>query len=102
MKAGREHLVPLSERALTILAEQPRSGEFVFEGREVAAPLSNMAMLELMRDMRGKGATVHGLRSSFPRLERQRDALPARAMRACASARCRRCERERLSARQRR
>ena len=65
MKAGREHLVPLSERALTILSEQPRSGEFVFEGRKAAAPLSNMAMLELMRDMRGKGATVHGLRSSF-------------------------------------
>ena len=65
MKSDREHLVPLSERAVALLAEQPRSGEFVFEGRKVGAPLSNMSMLELMRDMRGKGATVHGLRSSF-------------------------------------
>jgi integrase len=65
MKAGREHLVPLSERAVAILAEQPQSGEFVFEGRKAGAPLSNMAMLELMRDMRGKGATVHGFRSTF-------------------------------------
>ena len=55
----------LSERALEIIAAQPRDGEFVFTGRKSGAPLSNMSMLELMRDMRGKGATVHGFRSSF-------------------------------------
>jgi len=65
MKAGREHRVPLSDRALEILAKQPHADVFVFNGRKAGAPLSNMAMLELMRDMRGKGATVHGLRSSF-------------------------------------
>jgi integrase len=66
MKSGREHRVPLSDRALEIIGEPSRRGDdFVFAGRKAGAPLSNMSMLELMRDMRGKGATVHGLRSSF-------------------------------------
>jgi integrase len=57
MKAGKEHRVPLSERALTILREVPRQGARIF-------PLSNMAMLELIKGMR-PGLTVHGFRSSF-------------------------------------
>ena len=65
MKSGVEHRVPLSERALEIITKQPRDGELVFAGRRAGAPLSNMSMLELMRDMRGKGATVHGFRSTF-------------------------------------
>jgi integrase len=63
MKAAREHEVPLSDRALAILAG-PSDGEFVFGGRN-GRPLSNMAMLELLRGMLGKGATVHGFRSTF-------------------------------------
>jgi integrase len=65
MKAGREHRVPLSDRAIAVLKALPRGasgGEFVF-ARE-SKPLSNMSMLELLRGMR-KGATVHGFRSSF-------------------------------------
>ena len=65
MKAGKEHRVPLSKRALAILKELPRESEYVFPGARKDKPLSNMAMLELMRGMRGKGATVHGLRSTF-------------------------------------
>ena len=65
MKAGREHRVPLCARALEILSTLPREGEFVFLGTRSGNPLSNMAMLELVRGMRGKGATVHGFRSSF-------------------------------------
>jgi integrase len=65
MKSGREHRIPLSDRALAIIG-QPRDGaEFVFAGRKARTPLSNMSMLELTRDMRGKGATVHGFRSTF-------------------------------------
>lgn len=64
MKSGREHRIPLSDRALEIIGK-PRDGEFVFAGRKPGTPLSNMSMLELMRDMRGKGATVHGFRSTF-------------------------------------
>jgi integrase len=65
MKAGREHRVPLSARALEIIADLPRDGDCVFPGARAGKPLSNMAMLEIVRGMRGKGATVHGFRSTF-------------------------------------
>jgi integrase len=65
MKAGREHRIPLSDRAIDALADLPREADFVFIGARSGKPLSNMAMLELMRDIRGKGATVHGFRSTF-------------------------------------
>jgi integrase len=66
MKAKRAHRVPLSTRVLAILADLPREGKdgFVFIGARAGAPLSNMAMLELLRGMR-PGLTVHGFRSSF-------------------------------------
>jgi integrase len=65
MKSGHEHRVPLSDRALEIIGENSTDGEFIFAGRKAGTPLSNMSMLELMRDMRGIGATVHGFRSTF-------------------------------------
>jgi integrase len=65
MKSGRPHTVPLSNQALEIIANLPRECEYLFSGRAAGKPLSNMAMLELLRDMRGKGATVHGFRSSL-------------------------------------
>lgn len=66
MKGGREHQVPLSKRALEILESLPRErGGYVFPGARAKAPLSNMAMLELLRGMDGNGATVHGFRSTF-------------------------------------
>jgi integrase len=65
MKAGKEHRAPLSDRAVEILSIFPRDGDFVFAGRKSDRPISNMAMLELVRGIRGMGATVHGFRSSF-------------------------------------
>ena len=66
MKGGKEHQVPLSKRALAILEALPRErGGFVFPGARAKAPLSNMAMLELLRGIRGQGLTVHGFRSTF-------------------------------------
>jgi integrase len=46
MKAGREHRVPLSERAVAILREMKpgASGEYVFPGQRPGKPLSNMAL----------------------------------------------------------
>ena len=64
MKAGKEHSVPLSNRAVEILDDLPSEGEFIFPGGRAGNPLSNMAMLELVRDMR-PGITVHGFRSTF-------------------------------------
>jgi integrase len=65
MKAGKEHRVPLSDSAMATLKTLPRDGDYVFPGAEKDRPLSNMAMLELVRGMRAKGATVHGFRSTF-------------------------------------
>lgn len=66
MKAGKEHEVPLSKRATKILTELPREkGGYVFPGAKAKAPLSNMAMLELLRGMNSNGLTVHGFRSTF-------------------------------------
>jgi integrase len=63
-KAGRPFRIPLSDHAAELLASLPRDGAFVFPSKR-GGPLSNMAMLEMMRGIRGRGATVHGLRSSF-------------------------------------
>lgn len=66
MKAEKEHRVPLSARAIEILKALPTEGEYVFPGARPKRPLSNMAMLELLRGMDGTaGLVVHGFRSTF-------------------------------------
>jgi integrase len=64
MKAGKEHRVPLSNRAMEILRSLPREDRYIFIGGRKGAPLSNMAMLEMMKRMR-PGYVSHGFRSSF-------------------------------------
>jgi integrase len=64
MKAGKEHRVPLPDRALEVLRSLPREGDFVFMGGRAGKPLSNMALLELMRGMK-PGFVPHGFRSTF-------------------------------------
>jgi integrase len=65
-KAAREHKVPLSDRALAILAEMEagKAGEYVFPGHRPNKPLSNMAFEMLLRRI-GSPITAHGFRSSF-------------------------------------
>jgi integrase len=65
MKGGREHRVPLSKQAVAILETLPREGEFVFPGRSIGVPMSNMAMLVTLRRMGRGDLTTHGFRSSF-------------------------------------
>jgi integrase len=67
MKAGREHRVPLSPRALKIVAkvQESRTGEFVFPGENLGRPLSVTALEMVLRRMKIEDATVHGFRSSF-------------------------------------
>jgi integrase len=67
MKAGREHRIPLSQRAVAILRrlEKTKAGDFVFPGQARNKPLSNMAMEMVLRRMKVEDATVHGFRSSF-------------------------------------
>ena len=66
MKAGREHRVPLSPRALEILAEMAklRRGDLVFPSFKADKPMSDMALSALYKRM-GVKATTHGFRSSF-------------------------------------
>lgn len=64
MKAGREHRIPLSQRALEILqAVQPLGEEWLFPAIKGGA-MSGMAMSMLLRRMKVTD-TVHGFRSSF-------------------------------------
>ena len=66
MKAGREHRVPLSERAVAILRQlaEIKTGDFVFPGQRKNRRLSNMAIFMMLRRMKAD-VTVHGFRSSF-------------------------------------
>ena len=67
MKAGKAHRVPLSPRALAIVEEMAaiRRSEFVFAGMKQGKPLSDMALLMLLRGMEQSHVVTHGFRSSF-------------------------------------
>jgi integrase len=79
---GREHRVPLSGRAIEIVAALPRDGEFLFPGEKEGHPLSNMAMAQVIRRLNadhderglpryvdpaqdGRDIVPHGFRSTF-------------------------------------
>ena len=66
MKGHRDHRVPLSDHAVALLEEmqETRSNEFVFS-RHGGKPLSNMALLMMLRRMGRSDVTAHGFRSSF-------------------------------------
>jgi integrase len=67
MKGGREHRVPLCDAALAALMRMKaaRQGDIVFPGANSGRPLSNMALLELLRGMERGRLTTHGFRSTF-------------------------------------
>ena len=68
MKMGKEHRVPLCDRAVAILKALPRDGNRVFA-------LSDMAMLQCLRGLR-PGLTVHGFRSSLMDWSHEMTAFP--------------------------
>jgi integrase len=68
MKAGKEHRVPLSGRAMAIVEAMSavRTGDLVFPGYHPEKPLSAGALLVHLMDTMGRGdLTVHGFRSTF-------------------------------------
>ena len=79
MKAGKEHRVPLSSRALTILRDEDnvRTSDYVFPGGKAGKPLSNMAMTEVLRRMGRNDITVHGFRSTFRDWAAERTNFPS-------------------------
>ena len=78
MKAGREPRVPLSARALDILAEARALGtgrtELVFPGR-TGKPIAERAFVQVL-DRLGIDATAHGFRSSFRVWAAERTTIP--------------------------
>ena len=66
MKGNEEHQVPLTDDMLAIIEPlKAMASQYVFEGQKRHKPLSNMAMLMLLRRMNISDATVHGFRSTF-------------------------------------
>jgi integrase len=66
MKMGESHSVPLSDAALDVLAEM-RNGsqcELIFPNHN-GEPLSDMAMLAVLKRLGYRHVTVHGFRATF-------------------------------------
>lgn len=66
-KTKRIHRVPLTERCIEILKEaEPLStgSKYIFPGRSVEKPMSNMVFLQILKRMEVP-VTAHGFRSSF-------------------------------------
>lgn len=79
MKAGKEHRVPLSDRAVEIIKEllpMRRDDSYIFPGPERGKPLSNIAMLALRNRMKRSNITVHGFRSTFRDWASERTSYP--------------------------
>jgi integrase len=81
MKSKREHVVALSDDALAILAEMQtiRTSDHVFPGQKEGTPLSNMALLMLMRRLGHGDLTVHGFRSTFRDWAAEKTNFPSEA-----------------------
>ena len=79
MKAHREHRVPLSDRAMTILHQMQElpGSEFIFPGGKAKRPLSGMAFLMLLRRMKRDDLTAHGFRSTFRDWAAERTSFPS-------------------------
>lgn len=71
MKGGTEHRVPLSKTALGVLNRvrgktTPKPADYLFPGKVAGNPLSNMAMLKLIKRVGSDDTlTTHGLRTTF-------------------------------------
>ena len=83
MKASREHRVPLSEAAVSVLKEMQavRQNEYVFPG-DRRPQLSNMALLMVLRRMKRSGITAHGFRATFRTWAAERTNFPREVVEA--------------------
>jgi Phage integrase family. len=70
--------VPLSPAALAIVEKMSALGasDYLFPGGKIGKPLSNMAMLVLLRRMARSDLTVHGFRSTFRDWAAEQTAYP--------------------------
>src|SRR5262249_35638252 len=83
MKAGREHRVPLSSAAVTVIKQMltVRENEYIFPG-DRRDRLSNMALLMLLRRIQHDGLTAHGFRATFKTWATERGRFPREVVEA--------------------
>jgi integrase len=67
MKMGKEHRVPLSTAALSVLTNLARVEDetLLFPSAKKHTPISDMTLTAVLRRMGRKEITVHGFRSTF-------------------------------------
>ena len=68
MKARKEHIIPLSDQAISIIERvyKMHNYNYLFSGIKPNQPLSNMAMLSMVKKrFKSFDTTVHGFRSTF-------------------------------------
>jgi integrase len=95
MKAGKDHRVPLSARALAIVNgidrqsdhkpsedAQREPGAFVFSGGKAGKALYKMTFLTLLRRMGRDDLTAHGFRSTFRTWAAERTNFPREVIEA--------------------
>jgi len=66
MKNGIEHKIPLSTKAIELIKALPvfEGCEYLFPGRNIEKPISDMSMLQCVRRLSAP-TVVHGLRATF-------------------------------------
>jgi integrase len=65
-KTHLPHRIPITDEMLAIIEPlRALNSDYAFEGQKRNRPLSNMAMLMLLRRMNREQITVHGFRSTF-------------------------------------
>lgn len=65
MKAGKEHRVPLTPAAVSLLGPPGAAADLVFPGDVHDRPLSDMTLTAVVRRLGHVEITVHGFRSTF-------------------------------------
>lgn len=84
MKMARDHRVPLSREAASIIREltESRTGKSVFPGQRKGRPLSIASLSKALKTVAtkvvpGKAVTTHGCRSTFKDWAAERTSFPA-------------------------
>ena len=80
MKGGREHRVPLSDAAWRLIeqcCDRQAADSLLFPGADPRRPLSQMALLMMLRRMQRDDVTAHGFRSTFRDWAAERTNFPA-------------------------
>ena len=83
-KSGREHRVPLSKQAISLMDNLPVINGFLFPSAHYKSDhISNMAMLKFLKSDMGLNFTVHGFRSTFRDWVEEKTDYDSRLAEAC-------------------